>query len=101
MLLSRPVPRARQKPGKPSLRGGSNEVETPLTPDEVAEMLGLSRPFVARLLGDAEIPSYHLPGNGHRLVRLADVLDFQDRRERRAEGHRRVMEVAEEAELPY
>ncbi|MGN9839178.1 helix-turn-helix domain-containing protein [Nonomuraea sp. H19] len=35
-------------------------VETRLTPNEVAEMLGLSRPFVARLLDEGEIPSQRL-----------------------------------------
>ncbi|MFG6200812.1 helix-turn-helix domain-containing protein [Nonomuraea sp. JJY05] len=76
-------------------------VETRLTPNEVAEMLGLSRPFVARLLDEGEIPSQHLPDSRHRLVRLVDVLEFQARRERRAEGRRQIMEAAEEAELPY
>jgi hypothetical protein len=34
------------------------------------------------------------------LIRLVDVLAFQARRERRAEGRRRIVEAAEEAELP-
>ncbi|RBQ20559.1 DNA-binding protein [Spongiactinospora rosea] len=76
-------------------------VETRLTPNEVAEVLGLSRPFVARLLDEGEIPSQNLPHSRHRRVRLVDVLEFQARRERRAEGRRRIMEAAEEAELPY
>lgn len=76
-------------------------VETRLTPNEVARMLGLSRPFVARLLEEGEIPSQHLPDSRHRLVRLADVLDFQARRELRAEGRQRIMDAAEEADLPY
>jgi excisionase family DNA binding protein len=61
-------------------------VETRLTPREVAEVLGLSRPFVARLLDEGEIPSQHLPDSRHRVVRLVDVLEFQARRERPAEG---------------
>ncbi|MER5421277.1 helix-turn-helix domain-containing protein [Streptosporangium roseum] len=76
-------------------------VETRLTPNEAAELLGLSRPFVARLLDEGEIPSQYLPDSRHRLVRLADVLEFQARREHRAEGRRRIMDVAEEADLPY
>ncbi|WP_433227139.1 helix-turn-helix transcriptional regulator [Microtetraspora malaysiensis] len=43
-------------------------------------MLGLSRPFVARLLDEREIPSQHLPGSRHRVVRLTDVLEFQAQR---------------------
>ncbi|GAA0841095.1 hypothetical protein GCM10009525_54300 [Streptosporangium amethystogenes subsp. fukuiense] len=76
-------------------------VETRLTPNEVAQMLGLSRPFVVRLLDEGEIPSQYLPDSRHRLVRLADILEFQARREHRAEGRRRIMEAAEEAEFPY
>ncbi|MFD8559627.1 helix-turn-helix domain-containing protein [Streptosporangium canum] len=76
-------------------------VETRLTPNEVAQLLGVSRPFVARLLDEGEIPSQHLPDSRHRLVRLSDVVEFQARRERRAEGRRRITEVAEEADLPY
>ncbi len=75
-------------------------VETRLTPNEAAQLLGLSRPFVARLLDEGEIPSQHLPGSRHRLVRLADVLEFQALRERRAEGRRRIMEIVEEEDLP-
>lgn len=72
-----------------------------LTPAEVGELLGLSRPFVARLLDAGEIPSEHLPGSRHRVVRLADVLDFQARRERRRRGRRRVADAVESADLPY
>lgn len=72
-----------------------------LTPAEVGELLGLSRPFVARLLGAGDIPSEHLPGSRHRVVRLADVLDFQARRERRRAGRRRVAAAVESADLPY
>src|SRR5262245_58301724 len=59
-----------------------------LTPAQVGRLLGLSRPFVARLLDQGLIPSEHLPNSTHRVVRLADVLDFQARRERRREGSR-------------
>ncbi|GIH71857.1 excisionase family DNA-binding protein [Sphaerimonospora thailandensis] len=76
-------------------------VETRLTPSEAAQLLGLSRPFIVRLLDEGEIPSQHLPGSRHRLVRLTDILEFQARRERRAEGRSRIIEAAEEAELPY
>jgi excisionase family DNA binding protein len=72
-----------------------------LTPAEVGELLGLSRPFVVRLLDGGEIPSEHLPGSRHRVVQLADVLDFQARRERRRTGRRRVADAVESADLPY
>ncbi|WP_159941677.1 MULTISPECIES: helix-turn-helix domain-containing protein [unclassified Nocardiopsis] len=75
--------------------------ETSLTPAEAAELLGLSRPFVVRLLDAGEIPSERLPDSRHRVVRLDDVLEFQARRERRREGRRRINEAVESAELPY
>jgi excisionase family DNA binding protein len=75
--------------------------EVRLTPAEVGELLGLSRPFVARLLDAGEIPAEHLPGSRHRVVRLADVLEFQARRERRRAGRRRIAEAVEAADLPY
>jgi excisionase family DNA binding protein len=45
-----------------------------------AELLGLSRPFVARLLERGDIPSELLPGSRHRRIKLEDVLAVQDRR---------------------
>jgi excisionase family DNA binding protein len=75
--------------------------EIRLTPAEVAELLGLSRPFIVRLLDANDIASEFLPGSRHRLVRLADVLEFQARRDRRREGRRRVAQAVESAELPY
>jgi excisionase family DNA binding protein len=76
-------------------------VETRLTPAETAQLLGYSRPFVSRLLDEGDIPSAHLPGSTHRTVRLADVLEFQARREHNAEGRRRITEIVEEHDLPY
>jgi excisionase family DNA binding protein len=75
--------------------------EVRLTPAEVGELLGLSRPFVARLLDAGEIPSEHLPDSKHRVVRLVDVLEFQARRDRRREGRRRIADVVQAADLPY
>ncbi|MHA6759482.1 helix-turn-helix domain-containing protein [Streptacidiphilus sp. PAMC 29251] len=75
--------------------------ETELTPAEAAEMLGLSRPFVVRLLDSGDIPSTYLPGSRHRVVRLADVLTFQARRDQRREGRRKIADTIEEAGLPY
>lgn len=75
--------------------------EVSLSPSEVGELLGLSRPFVARLLDQGEIPSEFLPESSHRRVKMSDVLAFQTRRERRAEGRRRIADIATTAELPY
>lgn len=75
--------------------------EVRLTPAEAARLLGLSRPFVTRLLDSGELPAEHLPDSRHRTVRLSDVLEFQARRERRRAGRRRIAEAIEAADLPY
>jgi excisionase family DNA binding protein len=75
--------------------------EVMLTPTEAAELLGLSRPFVARLLERGDIPSELLPESRHRRIKLGDVLAFQDRRERRLEGRSRIADIAATADLPY
>jgi excisionase family DNA binding protein len=72
-----------------------------LTPAEAAELLGLSRPFVARLLERGDIPSELLPESRHRRIKLEDVLAFKDRRERRTEGRRRIADITAAAGLPY
>jgi excisionase family DNA binding protein len=75
--------------------------EVTLTPAEAAELLGLSRPFVAKLLERGDISSQLLPESRHRRIKLEDVLAFQARRERRAEGRRRIADIAATADLPY
>lgn len=75
--------------------------ESVLTPAEVGELLGLSRPFIVRLLDEGQIPSTHLPGSRHRIVRLDDALAFAERRRRRQEGRRRIADAITDAELPY
>ncbi|HET6832469.1 MAG TPA: helix-turn-helix domain-containing protein [Acidimicrobiales bacterium] len=74
--------------------------EVALSPAEAAELLGLSRPFVVRLLDQGEIPSERLPRSRHRRVLLSDVLAFQAQRERRRTGRQRVAVAVEDAGLP-
>jgi excisionase family DNA binding protein len=76
-------------------------LDTVLIPAEVGELLGVSRPFVVRLLDEGAIPSERLPDSRHRVVRLTDVLKFRTERKKRRTGRQRIAEEMEAAELPY
>ncbi|MCC5952812.1 MAG: helix-turn-helix domain-containing protein [Acidimicrobiia bacterium] len=69
-----------------------------LTTQEAAELLGVSRPTVVKLLETGEIP-FEQPGR-HRRVRLADVLAYRDRAsvERRA-ALDHMVDIADQADL--
>lgn len=62
--------------------------EVKLSPAETAELLGLSRPFVVRLLDEGKIPSERLPQSRHRRVLLSDVLRYGDERRGRQTSDR-------------
>ncbi|HQZ34285.1 MAG TPA: helix-turn-helix domain-containing protein [Ilumatobacteraceae bacterium] len=69
-----------------------------LTTQEAAELLGISRPTLVKLLESGEIP-FEQPGR-HRRVRLADVLTYRERSsvDRRA-ALDRMVEIADEADM--
>jgi len=69
-----------------------------ITTQEAADLLGVSRPTVVKLLESGEIP-FEQPGR-HRRVRLADVLAYRERAsvERRV-ALDRMVEIADEADL--
>lgn len=75
--------------------------DTVLTPAEAAELLGLSRPFVVRLLDEGVIPSERLPRSTHRRVRLDDVLAFAAQREQHRQGRRKIGDTIAGSGLPY
>jgi len=56
--------------------------ETLLTPTEAAELLGVSRPYVVRLLDAGTIPAERLPNSRHRRIKLTDLLAYRDQRQR-------------------
>jgi excisionase family DNA binding protein len=69
-----------------------------LTTQEAADLLGVSRPTLVKLLEAGDIP-FEQPGR-HRRVRLADVLAYRQRSsvERRS-ALDRMVEIADEADM--
>jgi len=70
-----------------------------LTPNEAAEVLGVSRQYLSRLLDDGVIASETLPSSAHRRLLLADVLAFQAERDRRRTGVEAFRRAVEDADL--
>jgi excisionase family DNA binding protein len=69
-----------------------------LTTQEAADLLGISRPTLVKLLEDGEIP-FEQPGR-HRRVRLVDLLDYQERSHReRGKALDELIEMTEELGL--
>jgi excisionase family DNA binding protein len=66
---------------------------TMLTTQEAADMLGISRPTLVKLLGEGVIP-FEQRGR-HRRLLLTDVLDYQQRA--RVERSRQLDEMTDEA----
>lgn len=55
-------------------------VERRLTTQQAAELLGVSRNTVVRLLDDGELPYQRLGDTRHRRLRLRDVLIYRERK---------------------
>jgi excisionase family DNA binding protein len=68
-------------------------LEQRLTTQQAADLLGISRPTLIKLLEANEIP-YEKPGR-HRRIRLSDVLAYQDRR--RQERRARLADITRQA----
>jgi excisionase family DNA binding protein len=69
-----------------------------LTTQEAADLLGVSRPTVVKLLESGEI-RFEQPGR-HRRVRLADVLAYRERASAERRGALdRMVEIADEADM--
>jgi excisionase family DNA binding protein len=65
-----------------------------LTTQEAADLLGISRPTLIKLLEDGKIP-YETPGR-HRRIKLVDLLTYQALRS--TERQRALAEMTEEAQ---
>lgn len=66
-----------------------------LTTQQAADLLGISRPTLVKLLDTNEI-SYERPAGGrHRRLRLQDVLEYRDRR--RVDRRSRLAEMTRQA----
>jgi excisionase family DNA binding protein len=68
-------------------------LEQRLTTQQAADLLGISRPTLIKLLEENEIP-YEKPGR-HRRIRLSDVLAYRDRR--RQERRARLADITRQA----
>ena len=70
-----------------------------LTTQEAADLLGISRPTLVKLLDEGQIP-YRRVGS-HRRVALADVLAYREARgQRQKDAFERLFEADEKAGLP-
>jgi len=70
-----------------------------LTPSQAAEVLGVSRTHLMRIVQKGELP-YRMVGAHHRL-RLEDVLQYRDERECRGQALDELIEQAQELALEH
>ena len=69
-------------------------LQAELTTQQAADQIGVSRPYLVRLLEDGKIP-FHKVGT-HRRVRAADVMEYKAKR--RGESRRLLDELARDAQ---
>lgn len=70
-----------------------------LTTQQAADLLGLSRTYVVRLIDQGTLPA-HFAGS-HRRLQTAHVLDYRTRRAQRFAGLAEITAVDEDLGLPY
>ena len=69
------------------------------SPAEAAEMLGVTRQFVDRLLADEVLACRRLSGSRHRRIRVQDVVAVGAERDARRAGHEALRTAIEDAGL--
>ena len=70
-----------------------------VTTQAAADVLGLSRTFVVRLIDSSKLPA-HLAGT-HRRVRVADVIAYADERKRRLGAVAAIADADQAAGIDY
>jgi excisionase family DNA binding protein len=60
--------------------------EQEVTPAGAADLLGVTRQFVDRLLAEGVLPFRRLPDSKHRRVKVRDVAALAEERDRRRQG---------------
>ena len=75
--------------------------EQEVTPAEAARILGVTRQYVDRLCETEVLPFRRLPGSSHRRIRVADVINVSDERERMREGHAAIVAALAGAGLAH
>jgi excisionase family DNA binding protein len=75
-------------------------VEQLLTTQQAADLLGISRPTLVKLIDEGKLKDDKPSGSRHRRLRLSDVLDYQTRRSaERSELLAKLVQDAEEDSL--
>jgi excisionase family DNA binding protein len=64
-----------------------------VTPARAAQILGVTRQFVDRLLANGALAFHRLPGSTHRRIAVGDVLALAAEREQRQAGHMALREA--------
>lgn len=60
--------------------------EQEVTPAGAADVLGVTRQFVDRLLAEGVLPFRRLPDSKHRRIKVGDVVALAEERDRRRQG---------------
>jgi hypothetical protein len=74
--------------------------EAEVSPAQAAELLGVSRQYVDRLVANDILPSRRLPDSSYRKIPVRAVLEHKRTKERKRAGLRKISEDATAAGLP-